>query len=113
SMPVDFDGDGVEELLLEVNETWSMRQFYTLLEGNDVRLLPLPITGIYGDAVTRGMPETGQLTILDVADLDYDGGDELILEGDRYGYWASCGDLYVIDEQNGELVNRTDGLFNY
>ncbi|MEQ8671820.1 MAG: hypothetical protein RLP44_05090 [Aggregatilineales bacterium] len=113
STPVDFDGNGVEEHLLEVHDTWSMRQFYVLLDNENIQLLPLPIVGLLDDAVTRGMSESGHLAVIDIVDLDGDGGDDIIFEGDGYGYWASCGDLYFVTHENGELVNRAGDLFGY
>jgi tetratricopeptide (TPR) repeat protein len=98
--------------LLEIHDDWSWRNFYALVS-NTIQLTPLPITGLFSDIFTRGKPETGELLTRALGDLDNDGKTEWIVEGKGYGYWASCGDLYVMDWQNGELVDRTGDLFSY
>jgi tetratricopeptide (TPR) repeat protein len=110
--PVDFDADGMPEFLLEIDDHVSGRRFYASRK-ETVRLLPLPMIGLHSDAISRALAETGQLEILQIADLDRDGGSEIVVAGGDYGYWASCDDLYVLDWQDGEVVNRADGLFHY
>ena len=112
TISTDFNGDSTDEYLLEVLDNWSMRTFYALAD-ETVQLLPLPIVGLPGDMISRGSAESGRLAILNIADLDDDGDDEIIVEGYQYGYWASCGDLYVLDWQAGEVVDRTGELFSY
>ena len=109
---LDMDGDGVSELLLEVYDSWSRRRFFAHVD-DSIDLLPLPIVGLPSDAVTGSYAEAGQLTVVQVVDLNADGDDEVIIEGDSYGYWSACGDLYVLDWQEDEIVDRTADLFNY
>lgn len=113
STEVDFDGNNQSEYLLEIYDDFSGRQFYALVAYDDVQLLPIPMVGLYGDVVTRRLAASGQLRVVRLEDIDGDGGNEIIIEGSGYGYWADCGDLYVVDWQDGELVNRTEGMFNY
>ncbi|MBZ0275340.1 MAG: VCBS repeat-containing protein, partial [Anaerolineae bacterium] len=111
-MPVDFNGDGMDEYLLHVSDDFSWREFYALA-ASTFQYPPLPIIGVNSDSTTRSMAESGFLETVALADLDGDGGTEWIVEGSGYGYWAYCGDLYVIDWADGELVDRTGDLFSY
>lgn len=110
--PVDFDGDGDEEYLLEAHDNWSGRVFYTLFSDR-LHSLPLPVMGMQSNVMTRALPQTGTLITRQLADIDGDGGTEWIVEANNYGYWASCGDLHVLDWQVNEIVNRTQNLFHY
>jgi tetratricopeptide (TPR) repeat protein len=110
--PVDFDGDGAEEQLLEIHNNWSGRVFYALFSDH-LHSVPLPIIGLHSSVITRALPQTGQLTTRQLADLDGDSGTEWIVEADTYGYWASCGALYVLDWQADQVVNRTRDRFHY
>ncbi|MCA9911300.1 MAG: hypothetical protein KC519_21755 [Anaerolineae bacterium] len=110
--PIDLNTGAREAYLLQVNDRSSYREFYALVD-QAVRLLPTPIVGLPGNVTTRGDPNFGQLTILQIADLDGDGESEFIFEGGGYGYWESCGDLYVIDMQGDALVDRTGEFFHY
>ena len=112
STSINLEGDNTQEYLLEVHDVWSRRRFYALA-GESLQMLPLPIIGLPGDLITRRLAASGELSILDIADLDGDGDDEIIVEGDQYGYWASCGDLYVLDWLDGGMIDRTDELFSY
>ena len=107
----DFDGNGISEYLLSIMDGFSAREFYALINENfELFAVPLPFLGLL---VSQGMPEEGRLTTRLIDDVDDDGGTEWIVEGDLYGYWAECGDLYVLDWDGLSLVDRTQGRMNF
>lgn len=110
--PLNIGNDGSIQHLLRIRDNWSGREFFALA-GEMVWTLPLPVTGLSGNATTRGLPQTSQLILINITDLTGDGNEEIIVEGNQYGSWAICGDLYVIGWQDGVPVNLTGDLFHY
>jgi hypothetical protein len=115
--PVDLSGDGTDEHLLEVYDEVSGRTFYILVvrSDDDIMLLPVPLPyiGLLSSLGTREMPETGNLITQRLGDINNDGSTEWIVLGQGYGYWQWCGKLYVIDWQDGALVDLTGDLFSF
>ena len=117
----DFNNDGeVEYLLNFANASPGLDQMYviaqadrTQAEGYRLSLTPLPYVGRFSDQITRADPETGVLKTLRLEDINHDGLPEWIVLNNEFGYWRSCGKLFVLGWHDGRLVDFAAGGFDY
>ena len=109
--PVEFAQPGASRILLHVVERLG-REFYALAGPPSV-LLPTPIVGLFLGMISRHMPESGQLTLRQIADFDGDLANEILFKGDGYGHWARCGALYLIDCDDGVIIDRVADRLSY
>lgn len=111
---VDFRGDGESEYLLQVYTGSSGYTDHLLAVGDELYHVPVTSLGELPFQIARMIPAGGDIETLVLDDFDGDGGTEWIVQGYGYGNLSACGDLYVVDWQDGELVDRTNvGINNF